>query len=200
MSVTAQPVSHRFTPADDRMKPAGHHTSCICRLWLSVRTKRTGTCVGLLSAGNVTSTRDAAPARRRTGLRHQGPAPTWGLPPSRRSEQAASSPGAPAYTPSEKPPRARRTPPGRALHAYPRAGQARSPARQRPPLAAPHRKHGGTSANTTSGASPGPSSRAAPRIEDTCQVADIERQDESPSCTHRRISSLRIGRLPYQWP
>ena len=27
MSVTAQPVSHRFTPADDRMKPAGHHTS-----------------------------------------------------------------------------------------------------------------------------------------------------------------------------
>lgn len=143
-----------------------------CRLWLSVRTKRSGTCVGLLSAGNVTSTRDAAPAHRRTGRRHRGPVPTLGPPPSHRSEQAASSPGAPAYTPSEKPPRATRTPPGRAPSRLRRVGRTGWPALQRPPLAAPRRLHGGTSGSTTSGASHGPSSLAAHRIEDRRSVAD----------------------------
>jgi hypothetical protein len=125
------------------------------------------------SAGNATSTRNAGPAHPRTCRQRRGPAPTWDLPPCRRSEQAASSPGAPVCTPSGKPPRATHTPPGRAPSTLRRVGRTRSPTLQQPPLGAPRRLHGGTSASTTLGASPGPSSPAVPHIEDIRQAGAV---------------------------
>ena len=59
---------------------------------------------------------------------------------------------------------------------YRRAGQARSPALQRPPLAAPHMQHGGTSANTTSGPPP---------------VLLHERRPASRTRVRRQTSSVR---------
>lgn len=163
------------------------------RFWISVRTISSGDPTAVISAETATLTRRAGRVHPRTCLPPRVPAPTSDLRPTPYVGRAASSPEVRAGTRSARPQRARRTHPGRALRESRSAGRTRSPALPWPPLVVLRMQLVGMSANTTSVVGHASASVVTPHIVGTQRQGQLLRQDETRSCTQKRVPQLRIG-------